>query len=198
MVYARGSSWPNLCRNQARRDGLAPGRRTGPGHGREGPHGRLREGRGGGRGATLETGPRHVLQPFPRRALGEGFKTSGNAIHVARVLVDCDADCLVYAADPDGPSCHTGAPSCFFQALEGESLVPLRDAEAAAQTVLALEATLEARKHATGKASYTKCLYDAGAARIGEKSARRPTSSRSPSRPRPTSASCRRRPTCST
>jgi phosphoribosyl-ATP pyrophosphohydrolase/phosphoribosyl-AMP cyclohydrolase len=119
--------------------------------------------------ATLETG-RATFYSRSRGELWEKGKTSGNAVHVRRVLVDCDADCLVYAADPEGPSCHTGAPSCFFQALEGESLVPLPDAEAAAQTVLArLEATLEARKHATGKSSYTKSLYDAGAARIGAK-----------------------------
>jgi phosphoribosyl-ATP pyrophosphohydrolase/phosphoribosyl-AMP cyclohydrolase len=119
--------------------------------------------------ATLETG-RATFFSRSRGELWEKGSTSGNTIHVRRVLADCDADCLLYSADPQGPSCHTGAPSCFFQVLEGETLALPADAEATAQTLLAeLEATLEARKQGTGKTSYTKSLYDAGAARIGEK-----------------------------
>src|SRR5262249_31630106 len=49
--------------------------------------------------------------------LWEKGQTSGNALEVRRVLVDCDADCVIYEAEPRGPSCHTGAPSCFFQVI---------------------------------------------------------------------------------
>jgi phosphoribosyl-ATP pyrophosphohydrolase/phosphoribosyl-AMP cyclohydrolase len=119
--------------------------------------------------ATLETG-RATFFSRSRGELWEKGSTSGNTIRVHRVLVDCDADCLVYAADPQGPSCHTGAPSCFFQVLDGEALVEPKDPQVTAQTLFAkLEATLEARKHATGTSSYTKSLYDAGAPRIGAK-----------------------------
>ena len=31
------------------------------------------------------------------------------------VLVDCDADTLVYVVDSPGPACHTGHRSCFFR-----------------------------------------------------------------------------------
>ena len=41
--------------------------------------------------------------------------TSGNVQRVERVLVDCDADTLVYVVDSPGPACHTGHRSCFYR-----------------------------------------------------------------------------------
>jgi phosphoribosyl-ATP pyrophosphohydrolase/phosphoribosyl-AMP cyclohydrolase len=102
-----------------------------------------------------------------RRELWQKGQTSGNEIRVRRILVDCDADCLVYSGEPIGNSCHTGAPSCFFHVLDGSSLAP---APASSQTALArLEGVLEARKSSSGPASYTKSLYDRGTVAIGEK-----------------------------
>jgi phosphoribosyl-ATP pyrophosphohydrolase/phosphoribosyl-AMP cyclohydrolase len=86
------------------------------------------------------------------------------------VIVDCDEDCLVYSAEPLGATCHTGAPSCFFQTLERRG--GLLQHGATPQTVLArLEARIDARRAssvATEK-SYTKSLFDAGAGAIGAK-----------------------------
>ena len=116
--------------------------------------------------ATLETG--HAT--FYSRSRGELWEkglTSGNTLDVVSVLVDCDADALVYLVTPRGPTCHTGAPSCFFRRLtsEGELAEP-----AAAPTLLArLDAVLLARKEAAAEKSYTKSLYDAGPAKIGDK-----------------------------
>src|SRR5580700_1041922 len=102
--------------------------------------------------STLAT-KRATFWSRSRGELWEKGLTSGNTIHVSRVLVDCDADCVIYASDPHGPSCHTGAPSCFFQALEGQRGETLAKAAEPSQTLLAkLEATLEARKQSTGKA----------------------------------------------
>ncbi len=107
---------------------------------------------------TLESGQ----ATFWSRSRGELWQkglTSGNAIRVLRVLVDCDADCLVYQGEPTGNSCHTGAPTCFFREIEGGALKPYP----AQQTLLGtLEAVLEARKGATAGSSYTKTLYDGG------------------------------------
>ena len=41
--------------------------------------------------------------------------TSGNVQQVRHVLVDCDADAIVYVVDSPGPACHTGHRSCFFR-----------------------------------------------------------------------------------
>jgi phosphoribosyl-ATP pyrophosphohydrolase/phosphoribosyl-AMP cyclohydrolase len=115
---------------------------------------------------TLATG-RATFWSRSRGELWEKGRTSGNEIAVHRVLVDCDADCVVYSGEPRGASCHTGAPSCFFQVLQDGSLSQASDPP---QTLLAtLEAVLESRKKATGAASYTKTLYDGGAAAIGAK-----------------------------
>jgi phosphoribosyl-ATP pyrophosphohydrolase/phosphoribosyl-AMP cyclohydrolase len=115
---------------------------------------------------TLETG-KATFWSRSRGELWEKGQTSGNEIRVHRVLVDCDNDCLIYSGDPRGNSCHTGAPNCFFQTLDGESVQQASDQP---QTLLAtLEELLESRKRADGKASYTKSLYDAGGPGIGLK-----------------------------
>jgi phosphoribosyl-ATP pyrophosphohydrolase/phosphoribosyl-AMP cyclohydrolase len=116
---------------------------------------------------TLETG-KATFWSRSRGELWEKGQTSGNALAVRRVLVDCDADCLIYEADPHGPTCHTGAPSCFFQVLDKDAHLAQRAEQP--QTVLArLEETLEARKASGAGESYTKTLYEKGPVAIGAK-----------------------------
>ena len=119
---------------------------------------------------TLETG-RATFWSRSRGELWEKGSTSGNGLDVKSVLVDCDADCLVYLVAPRGPSCHTGSPSCFFRRafLEGGH-IQMSNVEVPAPTLLArLEGVLQARKASDAKASYAKSLYEAGPAKIGEK-----------------------------
>ena len=83
---------------------------------------------------TLETG----LATFWSRSRGELWqrgRVGGHETPVVRVLADCDGRCIIYSSDPHAPSCHSGAPSCFFHALEGERLV---QASERPQTLLAL------------------------------------------------------------
>jgi phosphoribosyl-ATP pyrophosphohydrolase/phosphoribosyl-AMP cyclohydrolase len=119
---------------------------------------------------TLESG-RATFWSRSRGELWEKGRTSGNEIRISQVLVDCDSDCVIYSGEPHGNSCHTGARSCFFQALEVDrSAERLASASERPQTLLAtLESVLESRKSATEAASYTKSLYDGGAPRIGAK-----------------------------
>jgi phosphoribosyl-AMP cyclohydrolase len=53
-----------------------------------------------------------------RNALWVKGETSGNFLNVVEVLVDCDQDALVIKAHPAGPTCHTGATSCFYRRVE--------------------------------------------------------------------------------
>lgn len=125
---------------------------------------------------TLETG-RATFWSRSRGELWEKGRTSGNTLAVTGVLVDCDADCLVYLVAPNGPTCHTGRATCFFRRATLEDSTPqspprivLSDAEVPAPTLLArLETVLEARKASHAKASYVKSLYDGGPSKIGEK-----------------------------
>jgi phosphoribosyl-AMP cyclohydrolase / phosphoribosyl-ATP pyrophosphohydrolase len=53
-----------------------------------------------------------------RQRLWQKGETSGHVLELKGLRVDCDADALIYLCDPVGPTCHTGQPSCFFQALD--------------------------------------------------------------------------------
>jgi phosphoribosyl-AMP cyclohydrolase / phosphoribosyl-ATP pyrophosphohydrolase len=48
-----------------------------------------------------------------RSALWQKGESSGNVQRLVSLHADCDADALVARVLPDGPSCHTGAWSCF-------------------------------------------------------------------------------------
>jgi phosphoribosyl-ATP pyrophosphohydrolase/phosphoribosyl-AMP cyclohydrolase len=95
--------------------------------------------------------------------------TSGNTQRVVAVAIDCDNDALLYRVIPDGPACHTGAPSCFAE------VVPLVGAEAApgganfASAMIALAHTIADRKANPTEASYTAKLFAGGVDRIGKK-----------------------------
>lgn len=72
---------------------------------------------------TRETGLAHFYSRS-RGTLWLKGETSGNTLQVDEILVDCDQDAVVLRCRPQGPTCHTGAESCFFRRLEGDRLVP--------------------------------------------------------------------------
>lgn len=75
--------------------------------------------------ATQETGEAH----FHSRSRGKLWKkgeSSGNVLKVEEMLVDCDQDAIVLRCRPAGPTCHTGATSCFYRRLEDGILQPVK------------------------------------------------------------------------
>lgn len=50
-----------------------------------------------------------------RQTLWTKGETSGNHLRVERLWIDCDRDTVLVEAEPKGPTCHTGARSCFFE-----------------------------------------------------------------------------------
>lgn len=111
---------------------------------------------------TLESRVAHFFSRS-RNALWKKGESSGHTLHVVRVAVDCDRDALIYGVLPDGPTCHTGAESCFFGRLSDDSSArPL-------PTFFQVFEELEARRSATSSKSYTKSLLDAGVPKISEK-----------------------------
>ena len=56
-----------------------------------------------------------------RKKLWNKGETSGNFLHIKKIVSDCDDDTLLFICDPDGPTCHTGAASCFFNTLLEEN-----------------------------------------------------------------------------
>src|SRR5262249_31676793 len=115
---------------------------------------------------TIATG-KATFWSRSRGELWEKGATSGNALHVTAVVADCDADAVLYLADPTRPTCHTRAPSCCFRRVEGASAGD--EGVPAAAFLEELEREIEARKQSSASKSYTRHLLDGGAARIGEK-----------------------------
>ncbi len=122
------------------------------------------------REALAETA-RTGVATFWSRSRGELWvkgATSGHVLRVRELLLDCDGDTVLLKVDPEGPSCHTGAPSCFFRRW---SDARWEDGARPLPEVDALWETLDARRRddASAGRSYTRQLLDAGADRIGEK-----------------------------
>jgi phosphoribosyl-ATP pyrophosphohydrolase/phosphoribosyl-AMP cyclohydrolase len=116
---------------------------------------------------TLETGFGHFFSRS-RGMMWKKGETSGNTLAVRSVWVDCDGDTLIYMVDPAGPSCHTGAETCFYRRLDDNGDLVETNGDAA-PTLLRLERMLEARKASSAGESYTKSLLDRGATKIDEK-----------------------------
>ncbi|MFA6963390.1 MAG: phosphoribosyl-AMP cyclohydrolase [Patescibacteria group bacterium] len=64
---------------------------------------------------TLATG-KVTFWSRTRDKLWTKGETSGNFLNVCEILVDCDRDTLLILVEPIGPTCHTGAVSCFEEA----------------------------------------------------------------------------------
>ncbi len=90
-------------------------------------------------------------------------ETSGNFLNVVSIKTDCDADTLLITAKPDGPTCHTGARSCFFEDIyedeNAESAFCLDD----------LMKLIEGRKTNPKEGSYTTYLFEKGIDKILKK-----------------------------
>lgn len=117
---------------------------------------------------TLRTGVAH-FHSRSRNTLWKKGESSGNTLAVRSVWVDCDGDALIYMVDPQGPSCHTGAETCFFRRLDAEGALVQDEQDSSAPTLLRLERTLLGRKSSDAGTSYTKSLLDGGASKVDEK-----------------------------
>lgn len=68
---------------------------------------------------TLETGTAWFWSRSRNKLWNKG-ESSGHFLYVKKVVTDCDTDTLLYFCKPDGPTCHTGARSCFYHVIMEE------------------------------------------------------------------------------
>lgn len=100
-----------------------------------------------------------------RQRLWEKGETSGHALDLRAVRVDCDADALIYLCEPRGPTCHTGEASCFYQQL---SDVPAGETSGEAAAAL-FDTILQRQAAGDQRSSYVARLLAEGVDRIGKK-----------------------------
>ena len=105
---------------------------------------------------------RTVFWSRSRQEIWRKGETSGNVQRVVSITADCDGDALVVEVVKDGPACHTGAESCFFQ--------PVYVSEELKQfTYEGLYELIKGRKTAPKEGSYTTYLFDKGLEKILKK-----------------------------
>jgi phosphoribosyl-ATP pyrophosphohydrolase/phosphoribosyl-AMP cyclohydrolase len=95
-----------------------------------------------------------------RQTLWRKGETSGNVQRIASIRADCDGDALVVEVDRDGPACHTGADSCFFETVH-EVEPPF--------SLDALFKLIDGRKANPQPGSYTSYLFEKGVDKILKK-----------------------------
>lgn len=84
-------------------------------------------------------------------------ESSENYMHLVDMSVDCDQDAILIKANPDGPTCHTGADTCWDEKNEGIGFLSQ------------LEDVIEGRKNGTDEKSYVRSLFDKGINKIAQK-----------------------------
>lgn len=106
---------------------------------------------------TLAT-KRATFYSRSRNELWTKGETSGHFLDVTEVLTDCDNDTVLVKARPNGPTCHTGADTCF-----GETNVAPSD------FLFQLENVINSRKTNPVEGSYTNKLFAKGVNKIAQK-----------------------------
>ena len=83
-------------------------------------------------------------------------ESSGNFLIVKEIIPDCDSDTLLIKADPTGPVCHKGSPTCF-------------DEPSQKGFIYKLENTIKERRTTPKDHSYTSKLFSEGINKIAQK-----------------------------
>lgn len=82
---------------------------------------------------------------------------SGHHLLVKQVLPDCDNDTLLIKAEPLGPTCHTGADTCWSERNHSDNFL------------FYLEDIIKLRKNSAVETSYVKQLFSKGINKIAQK-----------------------------
>ena len=110
---------------------------------------------------SMETG-KTCFWSRSRQELWTKGETSGNYQHIVSITADCDLDTLKVVVEKDGPACHTGAETCFFNLV-------YQSEEKSDFTMDALMELIRGRKTNPQEESYTTYLFQKGLDKILKK-----------------------------
>jgi phosphoribosyl-AMP cyclohydrolase / phosphoribosyl-ATP pyrophosphohydrolase len=82
---------------------------------------------------------------------------SGHFLNLVSIAVDCDKDSLLIKANPIGPTCHTGADTCWNETNEQKDFL------------LYLEQIIEQRSKVSPDESYTAKMLGKGINKVAQK-----------------------------
>ena len=83
-------------------------------------------------------------------------EVSGNTLTVNSIMIDCDQDTILIKATPAGPTCHTGAKTCFSE-------------ETAKGFLYELESIIHDKIDKNDPDSYTNQLFQRGINKVAQK-----------------------------
>jgi phosphoribosyl-ATP pyrophosphohydrolase/phosphoribosyl-AMP cyclohydrolase len=89
-------------------------------------------------------------------------ESSGHFLQLRQIAADCDGDTLLILAEPTGPACHKGTPTCWGQS-------PPQAAAQQVEFLARLERVIADRIEARPPGSYTAKLLAQGTRRIAQK-----------------------------
>ena len=108
--------------------------------------------------------------------------TSGNVQHIVDIKTDCDNDTLLISVKAEGPPCHTGANTCFYNEVYGNDdgrAIPVptkslgtKSTDAGREqsfSLVKLYDLIKDRKVNPKAGSYTTYLFDKGKDKILKK-----------------------------
>ena len=108
--------------------------------------------------AYLKTSKESKVTFFSRtkKRLWTKGEESGNFLEVKDMQIDCDNDTILIKAEPAGPTCHTGATSCFQE-------------ETSKGFMYELEQTISDKIDQDEAGSYTNQLFKRGINKVAQK-----------------------------
>ena len=107
-------------------------------------------------GKTMSEGNVTFYSRSKKRLWTKG-EESGHHLLVKEILSDCDNDTLLIKAEPLGPTCHTGADTCWSERNHSEDFLYY------------LEEIINLRKQSQDEKSYVRKLFSSGINKIAKK-----------------------------
>ncbi|CQR47575.1 Phosphoribosyl-ATP pyrophosphatase [Paraliobacillus sp. PM-2] len=101
-----------------------------------------------------------------RKTLWHKGATSGNTQQVVSISLDCDQDSILIYVNPNGPACHTGETSCFFNQVYQQKGKSVKNDWNVMEEMMT---EIQERKEHPIENSYTNYLFTKGIDKISKK-----------------------------